>query len=103
MRAPRPTRRPAPRSACRRQRWPPNLLAVRAGGTLGEGAEQYDGYASCPLITGYGRLVLAEFDYESKPAPSFPFDTAQERYSMWLLKKDLLPQLYWHGMLKGRA
>ena len=25
---------------------------------------KYDGYTSCPLVTGYGKLVLAEFDYE---------------------------------------
>lgn len=79
-----------------------NLLAVRAGRPLDPGA-WYDGYASCPLITGYGRLVLAEFDYDNEPAPSFPFDTSQERYSMWVLKKDVLPRMYWHGMLKGRA
>lgn len=77
-----------------------NLLAHRAGRPLEAG---YDGYASCPLVTGYGRLVLAEFDYDNNPAPSFDFDTAQERYSMWLLKKDVLPNLYWHGMLRGRA
>ena len=23
------------------------------------------------------------------------------RWSMWLVKRYLLPQLYWHGMLKG--
>jgi len=34
---------------------------------------------------------------------SFPFDQSQERYSMYLLKKYALPNLYWHGMLKGRA
>ena len=33
----------------------------------------------------------------------FPFNQARERYSMWLLKRYVLPQLYWHGMLKGRA
>jgi sulfide:quinone oxidoreductase len=80
-----------------------NLLAVRAGSSLNGGAARYDGYASCPLVTGYGRLVLAEFDYDGNPAPSFPFDTARERYSMWLLKKDLLPNMYWHGLLEGRA
>lgn len=79
-----------------------NLLTVRAGRDLTHPAT-YHGYSSCPLITGYGKLVLAEFDYDNNPAPSFPFDTAQERYSMWVLKKDVLPRLYWHGMLKGRA
>jgi sulfide:quinone oxidoreductase len=65
--------------------------------------KRYDGYASCPLVTGYGKVILAEFDYDGKPAPSFPFDTAKERRSMYQLKRYGLPALYWHGMLKGRA
>jgi sulfide:quinone oxidoreductase len=64
---------------------------------------RYDGYTSCPLVTGYGRLVLAEFDYDLKPAETFPVDQTKERYSMYLLKKYGLPVLYWQGMLKGRA
>ena len=62
---------------------------------------KYDGYTSCPLVTGYGRLVMAEFDYNKKPAETFPIDQSKERWSMWLVKRYLLPQLYWHGMLKG--
>ena len=77
-----------------------NLLAMRAGAPL---AASYDGYASCPLITGYGRLILAEFDYDGKPAESFPFDQSQERYSMYALKAYGLPEMYWNGMLRGRA
>ncbi|MCB0543777.1 MAG: NAD(P)/FAD-dependent oxidoreductase [Saprospiraceae bacterium] len=64
---------------------------------------KYDGYTSCPLVTGYGSLVLAEFDYDRNPAETFPFDQSKERRSMYLLKKYLLPLLYWRGMLKGRA
>ncbi|GAP63882.1 hypothetical protein ARMA_2305 [Ardenticatena maritima] len=64
---------------------------------------RYDGYTSCPLVTGYGRLVLAEFDYEGKPKESFPFDQSQERYTMYVLKKYVLPEMYWAGMLKGLA
>lgn len=75
-----------------------NLLAAAAGRPL---TGRYNGYSSCPLVTGYGRVVLAEFDYEKKPAETFPFDQSQERWSMWMLKRWLLPQLYWHGMLKG--
>ncbi|GAB5550269.1 MAG: FAD/NAD(P)-binding oxidoreductase [Sandaracinaceae bacterium] len=78
-----------------------NLLAVRAGRT--DLSDDYHGYASCPLVTGYGRLILAEFDYDGNVDSSFPFDTTKERYSMYVLKKDLLPNLYWHGMLQGRA
>ena len=63
----------------------------------------YDGYTSCPLVTSYSSLVLAEFDYDKKPAESFPFDQSKERFSMYMLKKHGLPNLYWHGMLRGRA
>ncbi|QDU98890.1 NAD(P)/FAD-dependent oxidoreductase [Lignipirellula cremea] len=63
----------------------------------------YDGYTSCPVVTGYDSLVLAEFDYSGQPAETFPFDQAQERFSMFLLKKFGLPAMYWHGMLKGRV
>jgi uncharacterized protein len=57
----------------------------------------------CPLVTGYGKLVMAEFDYDLKPQETFPFDQSKERLSMYLIKKHLLPQLYWNGMLRGRA
>lgn len=79
-----------------------NLMQVRRQGNLTHPLT-YDGYSSCPLVTGYGKMMLAEFDYDNRPAPSFPFDTTQERYSMYVLKKDILPNLYWHGMLRGRA
>lgn len=77
-----------------------NMRAAMAGQPL---TARYDGYTSCPLVTGYGRLILAEFDYDSKPAETFPFNQAKERRSMYFLKKNILPALYWHGMLRGRA
>ncbi|MCA9593325.1 MAG: NAD(P)/FAD-dependent oxidoreductase [Myxococcales bacterium] len=76
-----------------------NLLSFRSKQKL---AASYDGYASCPLITGFGKLILAEFDYDGKPAETFPFDQAQERYSMYALKAYGLPEAYWNGMLRGR-
>ncbi len=77
-----------------------NLLALSRGDQL---SGHYDGYTSCPLVTGYDSMVLAEFDYDKQPAETFPFDQSKERFSMFLLKKFGLPNLYWHGMLKGRA
>ena len=63
-----------------------------------------DGYASCPLVTSDNRMLLAEFDYEMKPAPSIPLiNTFKERYDMYLLKCYGLPWMYWNLMLKGRA
>lgn len=77
-----------------------NLLAAAEGKPLDA---KYDGYTSCPLVTSYSSMVLAEFDYDKNPQESFPFDQSQERFSMMLLKKYGLPNLYWHGMLRGRA
>ncbi len=77
-----------------------NLKSAMARAPL---MKRYNGYTSCPLVTGYGSLILAEFDYDKLPTETFPFDQSKERWSMWLLKRYLLPLLYWKGMLKGRA
>ncbi len=66
-----------------------------------EMAGSYGGYGACPLVTGYGRMLLAEFDYTGKPTPTLPIDTMRERYSMWLLKRYGLPFAYWNFMMKG--
>ncbi|TAN53324.1 MAG: NAD(P)/FAD-dependent oxidoreductase [Methylococcaceae bacterium] len=76
-----------------------NLLAVMKKQNPGA---SYDGYTSCPLVTGRGKLILAEFDYDLNPKETFPFDQAKERLSMYLLKRYILPIIYWKGLLKGR-
>lgn len=76
-----------------------NLISAVGGQPL---AARYDGYAACPLVTGYGRLIMAEFDYDGNPKESFPFDQSKERYSMYLVKAYGLPFMYWHGILRGR-
>ncbi|EHR51195.1 NAD(FAD)-dependent dehydrogenase [Saccharomonospora marina XMU15] len=76
-----------------------NLLAVLDGK---QPQHRYNGYTSCPLVTARDKMLLAEFDYDSKPAPSIPLvDTTKQRRDMWLLKRYGLPAIYWHGMLKG--
>jgi sulfide:quinone oxidoreductase len=77
-----------------------NLLAQLEQRPL---AARYDGYSCCPLITGYGKVIMAEFNYEQQPVPSFPLDPTQERWSMWVMKKDVLPWIYWNRMLRGAA
>ncbi|HRN79731.1 MAG TPA: FAD/NAD(P)-binding oxidoreductase [Ferruginibacter sp.] len=66
----------------------------------------YSGYSSCPLVTGYGKMLLAEFKYgnvrDSDPFLSKFVDTTKEQWSMWLLKKYGLPYLYWNQMMKGK-
>lgn len=76
-----------------------NLLALMKGEPL-KGV--YNGYSSCPIITGYDQLVLAEFDYNNNPMETFPFDQSKERWSMYQMKKYLLPYLYWNQILPGR-
>jgi sulfide:quinone oxidoreductase len=77
-----------------------NLIALIEHHSM---TEEYSGYGSCPLTVGYGKLVLAEFGYDNKVMETFPFDQAKPRRSMWLLKKYVLPWLYWHKILKGSA
>jgi sulfide:quinone oxidoreductase len=76
-----------------------NLLAFMQGKAL---SASYDGYSSCPIITGYDKLVLAEFDYHNQPTETFPFDQSKERWSMYQMKKYLLPYLYWNQILPGK-
>ncbi|GAA4655520.1 NAD(P)/FAD-dependent oxidoreductase [Arthrobacter cryoconiti] len=65
---------------------------------------KYDGYASCPLTTSRHKMLLAEFDYSMRPAPSIPLiDTTHARRDMWYLKRYGLPFMYWNLILKGRA
>ena len=75
-----------------------NLLAHLDGQV---GAAAYDGYSCCPLITGYGKAIMAEFNYKAEPVPSFPLDPTKERWSMWWIKRKVLPSLYWNRMLTG--
>ena len=78
-----------------------NLLALMRGR---EPAARYDGYVACPIVTGYGKMLLCEFDYTKNPTPTLPFiDTCKERYDMWLLKKYGLPWMYWNIALRGRT
>lgn len=79
-----------------------NVLAAMG---KAKGSAQYDGYGSCPLTVERGKIVLAEFTYGGKVAPSFPawlIDGTRPSRLAWLLKERILPPLYWKGMLKGR-
>lgn len=79
-----------------------NLLAAMAQETLSD-VSKYEGYTACPLTTGYGKLLLAEFDHKNKLTPTFPFlDSTKEHYSVWLLIRYIMPWLYWNKILKGK-
>ena len=59
-----------------------------------------DGYTVCPLITDIGKVMLAEFNWSAKPAPSFHWDPTQERWIWWLLKVYMLKPMTQYGMLR---
>jgi len=84
-----------------------NILKLMESDALSN--KEYNGYTSCPLVTGYGKMILAEFDYDKNFTPDpklkqFPMmvsDSSKEHWRLWILKKYLLPYLYWNKMMKG--
>ncbi|MCZ2101628.1 MAG: NAD(P)/FAD-dependent oxidoreductase [Chitinophagales bacterium] len=83
-----------------------NILHMIQNDTLG--SKSYEGYSSCPLVTGYGKMVLAEFNYKNEFTPDpklkmmLVFDSYREHWRLWMLKKYGLPYLYWNKMMKGQ-
>ncbi|KAJ5225896.1 sulfide quinone reductase [Penicillium chermesinum] len=65
----------------------------------------YDGYTSCPLVTEYGKVLLAEFKYGPEPKETFGnwfgWDQATPRRAFYHLKKDFFPWVYFNSMVKG--
>uniref|UniRef100_A0A3Q3X4P7 Sulfide:quinone oxidoreductase, mitochondrial n=1 Tax=Mola mola TaxID=94237 RepID=A0A3Q3X4P7_MOLML len=80
---------------------PTAKTAAAVGSAILESTLRYDGYSSCPLVTSYNTVVLAEFDYNGQPLETFPINQAKERRVMYHMKADLMPYLYWHGFLRG--
>ncbi len=75
-----------------------NLLATMEGRPL---TQKYDGYTSCPLVTGTSECVLAEFDFQAPPQPleTLPINQAKPMYLPYFMKANIMPNLYW-AMLK---
>ena len=77
-----------------------NLLHMIGKTAVGGG---YDGYASCPLTTAFGKAILAEFIYGGKVTPTLPLNPAKEHWAGWWIKVTGLPLMYWNYMLKGHV
>jgi sulfide:quinone oxidoreductase len=69
--------------------------------------KSYQGYSSCPLVTGFGKMVLAEFNYKNEFTPDrklkqmLLFTSHKPHWRLWVLKKYILPRLYWNKMMLG--
>jgi sulfide:quinone oxidoreductase len=77
-----------------------NILHMMGKTAVGGG---YDGYASCPLTTAFGKAILAEFIYGGKVTPTLPLNPAKEHWVGWWIKVTGLPLMYWNYMLKGHV
>lgn len=83
-------------------------VLVRNLGQALEGKEPdaaYDGYTSCPLLTEYGKVMLAEFKYGGQPKETFGslfgIDQGVPRKAFYHLKKDFFPWVYYNSYVKG--
>lgn len=74
-----------------------NLIAAIEGKEL---TAKFDGYTVCPLKTEYGKIMLAEFNYDGK-APSVPLDPSVPRWLWWAFDLYMLEPMYWHLMMRG--
>jgi sulfide:quinone oxidoreductase len=79
-----------------------NLAAVLKGETP---RTLYDGYSVCPFTVSRSTVVFAEFDDGYRLKPTIPFwrGLARERRLTWIFDRHILPWVYWHMILKGRA
>ena len=77
-----------------------NLLAARSGRELTE----YNGYTVAPVATDTHQLIAGEFDRSGAIASSLPsfVDSTKPRRLAWAFDRYVLPQIYWHRILKGR-
>ena len=78
-----------------------NLVSLMEGGAPDV---KYNGYAACPIVTEYGKVLMCEFDYDKKPQITFPLsliDMSRERWVAWLLKVYGLKPIYFELMLRG--
>lgn len=56
--------------------------------------EKYDGYTSCPVFVGKGKLMLCEFGYDQQNMPTFFADQRKPSYFAFIFKVSLLPVCY---------
>ncbi len=75
-----------------------NLLSVMQNK---EPKEKFDGYTVCPIKTQYGKILMAEFNYEG-PKPTIPFIAYEKpRWMWWEFDLYMLKPMYKYLMLPG--
>ena len=79
-----------------------NLLETTKGK---DPSGRYDGYSVCPITVSRNTVVFAEFDGRGRLAPTVPgWKTLyRERRLSFFFDRTVLPWVYWHLILQGRA
>jgi len=75
-----------------------NLLSVMQGK---KPKASFDGYTVCPIKTEYGKIIMAEFNYDG-PAPTLPLAFDKPRWIWWAFDLYMLKPMYKYLMLTGR-
>mmetsp|Transcript_64411 Transcript_64411/g.126723 ORF Transcript_64411/g.126723 Transcript_64411/m.126723 type:complete len:465 (+) Transcript_64411:10-1404(+) len=69
---------------------------------------QYNGYASCPLVIGKNKVILAEFGYDGKIMETFDATNGKfpyrllsytgplKDYTLYWMKSTMFPFVFWH-------
>ncbi|KAL5019789.1 hypothetical protein ScPMuIL_002681 [Solemya velum] len=93
-----PTSKTAAAVACQSGVLRRNLNSVMEGTNE---MRKYTGYTSCPIVTQEGKCLMTEFDFEGNLLETFPLNQATPRFTMYHVKKTIMPFLYWNMLLKG--
>ncbi|CAD5212068.1 unnamed protein product [Bursaphelenchus okinawaensis] len=75
-----------------------NLDSVMKKGKV---KDEYDGYASCPLVIDSKHVILSEFNHKG-PIETLPINQATPSYTNYWITRYFLPWLYWSLHLKGQ-
>ena len=75
-----------------------NIAAAARGRRL----RSYDGYTVMPVTTARDRLMLVQADRKG-PRPLKLPDPFAPRRAAWWLDRYVLPQTYWHRLLRGKV
>ena len=77
-----------------------NIAARRIGAPM----RRYEGYTVAPVTTDRRHLLLAEYDRDGSPDPTFRFpDLVRPRRSLLVFDRYLEPPIYWHRLLRGKV
>ncbi|MGB3763353.1 MAG: FAD/NAD(P)-binding oxidoreductase [Ornithinimicrobium sp.] len=76
-----------------------NLLSARSGA---ETPAEYSGYSVCPYTVSRSKVLFAEFDRDRVLRPSFPLMWRRPSRVLFFGDRRVLPQIYWHRILKGK-